>query len=56
VEVDALYVRYARWCAAYGAPVLAEDQVLAWLTAHGATVRTGPLSCVTAVAGVRVVD
>jgi hypothetical protein len=39
----------------YGEPVLAEDQVLAWLTAHGATVQTGPLSHVTAVQGMRVV-
>ena len=38
-----------------GEPVLAEAQVLAWLTAHGATVHTGPLSQVTTVAGVRVV-
>jgi hypothetical protein len=42
-----------RWCAARGEAVLAEDRVLAWLTAHGATVKTGPLSQVTSVAGVR---
>jgi hypothetical protein len=53
---DLLFLAYARWSAAYGAPVLAEDQVLTWLIAHGATVRTGALSHVTAVAGVRVVD
>jgi len=45
-----------RWSAACGEPVLAEAQVLAWLTAHGATVHTGPLSQVTTIEGVRVVD
>jgi hypothetical protein len=41
---------------AHGEPVLAEEKVLAWLTQHGATVRTGSLSHITAVEGVRVVD
>jgi hypothetical protein len=36
--------------------VLAEEKVLAWLTQHGTTVRTGSLSGITAVEGVRVVD
>jgi hypothetical protein len=56
VTTDMLYLAYVRWSTSHGAPVLAEDQVLAWLTAHGATVRTGSLSHVTAVEGVRVVD
>jgi hypothetical protein len=56
VPVDLLYITYARWCAAHEAPVLAEDHVLAWLTAHGAAVSTGSLSRITAVQGVRVVD
>jgi hypothetical protein len=56
VPLEVLYLAYACRCAAYGEPVLPEDQVLAWLTAHGATVRTGALSQVTAVEGVRVVD
>ena len=55
VPVDMLLLAYMRWCGAHGEPVRAEDQVLAWLTAHGATVRTGSLSHVTAVEGVRVV-
>jgi len=56
VPVDLLFITYARWCASHGEPVLAEEKVLAWLTAHGATVRTGSLSCIMAVVGVRVVD
>lgn len=56
VPVDILFVTYARWCAAHGEPVLAEEKVLAWLTQHGATVRTGSLSHITAVEGVRVMD
>jgi hypothetical protein len=55
VEVEALYLAYARWCAGHGEPVLAEDQVLAWLTAHGATLDTRPLTQVVMVVGVRVV-
>ncbi len=47
---------YAHWAAARGEPLLPEAQVLAWLTQHGATVHTGPLSQVTTVQGVRVVD
>ena len=54
VEVDQLYIVYARWCAAHTAPLLAEAEVLAWLTARGATLHTGPLSQVTTVQGVRV--
>jgi len=49
-------VAYAHWAAARGEPLLPEAQVLAWLTQHGATVHTGPLSQVTTVQGVRVVD
>jgi hypothetical protein len=56
VPTDLFFLAYARWCASHGAPVLPEDEVLAWLTAHGATVRTGALSQVAAVEGVRVVD
>lgn len=55
VEVDHLYVRYARWCTAHGELVLAEDQVLAWLTQRAAPVRTGAVSAITIVVGVRVV-
>jgi hypothetical protein len=51
-----LFLAYARWCASHGEPVLAEEKALAWLTGHGATVRTGSLSRITAVAGVRVVE
>jgi len=54
--IDLLFLAYARWCAAHGEPVLAEANVLAELTAHGATGRTGPLSHVTDVLGVRVMD
>jgi len=54
--IDLLYVSYARWCGSCGEPVLAEDKVLVWLTAHGATVRTGSLSRITVVEGVQVVD
>jgi len=54
--LDLLYLTYARWCASHGEPVLAEDHVLAWLTAHGAPVRTGSVNRITAVEGVRVVD
>jgi hypothetical protein len=55
VEVDHLFVTYARWCASHGEPVLEEAQVVAWLTAHGATVRPAPLSQYMTVAGVWVV-
>jgi hypothetical protein len=55
VPVDLLYLAYACWCATRREPALVEDQVLAWLTAHGATVHTGALSQVTSVQGVRVV-
>jgi hypothetical protein len=53
---DLLFVAYARWCASHGVPVLPEDEVRAWLTAHGATVHTGALSQVAAVEEMRVVD
>jgi len=56
VPVDLLLLAYMRWCGAHGEPVLAEANVLVWLTAHGATGRTGPLSHVTDVLGVRVMD
>lgn len=56
VPVDVLYLRYAKWCAARGAPVLAEEKVLAWLSQHGATMRTGTLSQLTTVQGVRVTN
>ena len=56
VRVDLLYITYACWCASHGAPVLPEDEVLAWLTAHGVTARLGALSQVAAVEGVQVVD
>jgi hypothetical protein len=55
VDVDMLLLAYMRWCGARGEPVLTEGQVLAWLVDHGATVRTGAVSQVTAVVGVRVV-
>jgi hypothetical protein len=54
VEVDHLYATYARWAASHGQPVLEEAKVVAWLTNHGATVRTAPLSQYTTVVGVRV--
>jgi hypothetical protein len=54
VDVDMLLLAYMRWCGGRGEPVLTEGQVLAWLTAQGASVHTGPLSQVTAVHGVRV--
>jgi hypothetical protein len=54
VEVDALYVTYARWCASHGEPVLEEAKALAWLQENGATVRTAPLSHCTMIVGVRV--
>jgi hypothetical protein len=56
VPVDLLFVTYARWCAARGEPVLAEERVLAWLEAEGATVRTGELSQFATVQGVRVTE
>ena len=54
VEVEQLYVSYAKWCAARGELVLEEAKVLASLTVQGATMRTGSLSQVTIVVGVRV--
>jgi hypothetical protein len=56
VPVNLLYLAYARWCAVHGELVLAEAQVLAWLTAHGARITTAPLSRLMSVEGVRVVD
>jgi hypothetical protein len=55
VDVDLLYVAYARWCAACGEPLLVEANVLAALQATGASLRTAPLSHCTTVVGVRVV-
>jgi hypothetical protein len=55
VEVDTLYVAYARWCANHGEAVLAEEPMLAWLQARGATLHTGTLSQLRQVVGVRVV-
>jgi len=43
-----------KWCAARGELVLEEAKVLASLTVQGATMRTGSLSQVTIVVGVRV--
>jgi hypothetical protein len=54
VDVDRLFVCYARWCASHGEPVWAEEPVLAWLTQHGATVHTGALTQTRTVQGVRV--
>jgi hypothetical protein len=54
--IDLLFLAYTRWCAAHGELVLAEEPVLAWLTAHGATVGTGSGSRITAVESVRIVD
>jgi hypothetical protein len=56
VDVDVLYLRYARWCANHGEPVLAEEPVLAWLQAHGVTRHTGTLTQTTMLVGVRVVE
>jgi hypothetical protein len=55
VEVDRLYLVYVRWAVNHGAPVLEQAKVVAALQANGATVRTGPLSQLTTVLGVRVV-
>jgi hypothetical protein len=55
VTTDLLFASYARWATSHGEPVLAEDHVLAWVTAHGGVVRTAPLSQLTSVQGVRVV-
>ena len=54
--IEVRFLAYARRCAAHGEPVLAEEKVLAWLTHHGTTVSTRPVSHITAVEGVRVVD
>jgi hypothetical protein len=54
VEVDALYLAYAKWCASHGEPVWGEDHIFAWLQAHGATLHTGTLSQIRQVVGVRV--
>jgi hypothetical protein len=56
VEVETLYLSYAKWCASHGEPVLAEEQIVAWLTQHGATLHTGTLSQVRQVVGVRVTE
>jgi hypothetical protein len=54
VEVDWLYLAYVRWATTHGEPVLAEEKVLAWLQAKGASLRTLPLTQCTTVQGVRV--
>jgi hypothetical protein len=54
VEVDRLYLSYAKWCASHGEAVWAEEPMLAWLQARGATLRTGVLSGIRQVVGVRV--
>jgi hypothetical protein len=56
VEVEALYLAYARWCTNHGEPMLAEEKVLAWLTARGATLRTRGLSQIRQVVGVRLTE
>jgi hypothetical protein len=55
VDVDALYLTYARWCAGRAEVPLEEDKALVWLTQHGASLRRGALSQTTMVVGVRVV-
>jgi hypothetical protein len=54
--LDVVYLSYARWCAAHGEPVLAEEKVLSWLTKKGATVSTGTYSQLRTVQGVRVME
>jgi hypothetical protein len=56
VEVDQLLLAYLRWCASHGELALEEAKVMAALQAHGARVHTGPLSQVTTVQGVRVMQ
>jgi hypothetical protein len=56
VEVDGLYLAYAKWCASHGEPVWVEEHTLAWLQAHGATLRTGALTQTTMLVGVRVAE
>jgi hypothetical protein len=54
VDLDILYLAYAKWCASHGELVLEEDKVLAALQANGASLRTGTHSGVRSVVGVRV--
>jgi hypothetical protein len=56
VPLEMVFLGYARWAAARGEPVLAEEKVLAWLTGKGATVRTGTYCQLQTVAGVRLVE
>ena len=56
VPIDLLFLAYARWSAAHGEPLLAEAQVLTWLEQRGARITTAPLSRITQVEGVRLVD
>jgi len=56
VEVDRLYLTYAKWCASHGEVALEEAPVVAALQAHGANLRTGTLSPGRLIVGVRVVD
>jgi hypothetical protein len=55
VEVDQLYLSYAKWYGSHGEPVLEEAKVMAALQANGARLRTGALSQCTMLVGVRVV-
>jgi hypothetical protein len=54
VEVDLLYMAYAKWCASRGELALEEAKVVAALQAHGASLRTGALTQTAMVQGVRV--
>jgi hypothetical protein len=56
VPIDMLYLAYARWCTSHGEPVLPERDMLAWLTARGATVRTGTFSQLQDLVGVRLLE
>jgi hypothetical protein len=54
VDVDQLFVTYARWCGSHGELVLAEEKLLAWLTGQGATLRTGTHTQIRTLVGVKV--
>ena len=54
MEVDQLYVMYAKWCASHGEVALEEAQVVAALQARGASLCTGALSQCTTLVGVRI--
>jgi hypothetical protein len=53
--LDWLYGAYARWCGAYGKPLLSDADVLTWLQARGARL-TGSGSSSRWVQGLRVTD